>query len=124
MILLIAWIAIDFKKQEVPFISIKDLIEFDDKFYQKRFRLGGHVKNGSISFSENLLTVFFTLKQGEKTLPIEYTEVALPDLFKDDAEVIVEGSYIDGKLIADNLMTKCASRYEEESNYVTPERNK
>ena len=33
-------------------------------------------------------------------------------MFKDEAEVIVEGNYLGGKFSADQLQTKCASRYE------------
>ena len=44
-------------------------------------------------------------------------------MFKDKAEVIVEGNYVDGIFIADQLQTKCASRYEgelkEETSYQT-----
>jgi len=119
-LLLVAWIAVDFKEQEVPFISVEDLIIHHNEFSQKRFRLGGHVDEGSIKRSDDLLTVFFRLKQGQHLLPVEYSEVALPDLFKDGAEVIVEGAYDNGTLKADNLMTKCASRYEEEANYKVP----
>ena len=42
---------------------------------------------------------------------------AVPDLYKDGSQVIVEGIYQNGVFEAENLMTKCASRYEEESNY-------
>ena len=35
-----------------------------------------------------------------------------PDLFKDGAEVIVTGQYLNGIFYADELQTKCASRYE------------
>ena len=45
--------------------------------------------------------------------------------FKDGAEVIVTGQYLDGIFYADELQTKCASRYEgdlrEESNYKLSE---
>ena len=44
-----------------------------------------------------------------------------PDLFKDGAEVIVTGQYLNGTFYADELQTKCASRYEgdlrDESSY-------
>jgi cytochrome c-type biogenesis protein CcmE len=33
-------------------------------------------------------------------------------MFKDGSEVIVEGIYDGERFFADNLMTKCASRYE------------
>jgi len=53
-------------------------------------------------------------------MPVQHTSAAIPDLFKDGAEVIVEGKYDEGLFIADNLMTKCASRYEAEENYESP----
>lgn len=118
--LLMAWISFEFQAEEVPFVSVSDLLEKSHEFSQQRFRLGGQVEEGSINYSDDHLTVFFTLKQGESTLAVEYEETALPDLFKDGAEVIVEGAYINGKLNADNLMTKCASRYEEEAGYESP----
>ena len=44
---------------------------------------------------------------------------------KDGAEVIVSGQYIDGVFFADELQTKCASRYEgdlrNENNYKLTE---
>ena len=39
-------------------------------------------------------------------------ERAMPYICKDEAEVIVEGNYLGGKFSADQLQTKCASRYE------------
>ena len=35
-----------------------------------------------------------------------------PDMFRDGAEVIIEGQLHEGVFVADNLMTKCASKYE------------
>ncbi len=117
-VVVVGWISIDFKSDEVPYISVSDLLENTREFSQDRFRLGGNVSDGSIEYSKDRLTVNFALEQGNRMIPVEYTSAALPDLFGDGAEVIVEGEY-DGKLFtADNLMTKCASRYEQEDNYV------
>ncbi len=116
-VLVIAWISIEFESGEVPFISVGELIENHDQFTQSRFRMGGNVDEGSISYSEDKLTVNFVLRQGEDLLPVTYLSAEIPDLFKDEAEVIVEGKYLDGVFQADNLMTKCASRYDEEANY-------
>ncbi|NQU68090.1 MAG: cytochrome c maturation protein CcmE [Candidatus Marinimicrobia bacterium] len=116
-VLVITWISIEFESGEVPFISVGELIENHDQFTQSRFRMGGNVEEGSISYSEDKLTVDFVLRQGEDLLPVTYISAEIPDLFKDDAEVIVEGKYLDGVFQADNLMTKCASRYDEEANY-------
>ena len=53
----------------------------------------------------------FLLKEGKIDINVNFIGVR-PDLFKDNAEVIVTGVYKDGIFHADNLQTKCASRYE------------
>mgnify|MGYP001409044147 CR=1 FL=1 len=116
-IISIGWMVLDFKTEEVPFISVSDLLEHHESFSQEKFSLGGNVIKGSIQYSENKLDIYFNLKQGDATLPITHHSAAVPDLFKDGSQVIVEGVYHEGIFIAENLMTKCASRYEEESNY-------
>ena len=122
-IISIGWITLDYRESEVPFISVEDLFNNHQNYKQKKFRLGGIVKPGSIQFSENRLTLRFNLNQGKFSLPIKYVSAAIPDLFGDSAEVIIEGKYENKILVADNLMTKCASRYEEESNYTTYNEN-
>jgi len=117
-LLVVGWISVEFESKEVPFVSIEDLVNNRDQFTQDRFRMGGNVAEGSISWSEDRLTVSFDLQQGDVLLPVRYTSAEIPDLFKDGAEVIVEGAYQDGIFQADNLMTKCASRYEEEEKYI------
>jgi len=87
----------------------------------KKVKLGGLVKHGSIQISDqNKLNVEFLLQEGVNDLPVQYTGVR-PDLFKDNAEVIVTGNFKNDKFYADNLQTKCASRYEgdlrEENTY-------
>ena len=92
-----------------------------DENISKRTKLGGLVKNGSIEISEiNQLECVFILKEGDTELAVNYNKTR-PDLFKDGAEVIVTGEYLNGIFYADELQTKCASRYEgdlrNESNY-------
>lgn len=113
----IGWMVLDFESEEVPFISVADLLEHHESFSQEKFRLGGNVIDGSIQYSEDKLDISFSLKQGEATLPVTHHSAAVPDLFKDGSQVIVEGVYHEGIFVAENLMTKCASRYEEESKY-------
>lgn len=93
----------------VTFLSVEELI--DDGF-SDRVRLGGVVEDGSIQVDENnYMTCQFELKEGDYLLRVEYTGVR-PDLFKDGAEIIIEGIYKDGIFKADILQTKCASKYE------------
>ena len=105
------WITIGTGSEEVPYVSINELKRNGDQFHQNQFRLGGYVENGSISYMDDHLIVEFTLTQEESILPIRY-EGLTPDMFKDDAEVIVVGRMEEDIFVADQLMTKCASRYE------------
>lgn len=110
------------KKAMSMFVSVEELIESN---IVKRTKLGGLVKNGSIQISNtNQLDCAFILKEGSNELKVKYAKTR-PDLFKDGAEVIVSGEYIDGTFFADELQTKCASRYEgdlrNENNYKLTE---
>ncbi len=108
--LFLMWITTGTQGKEVPYLSVQELKS--GNYNQDRFRLGGIVKGGSIHISENnLLAMNFVLEQGEETIKVYYHKTR-PDLFEDGCEVIVEGEYRNGEFYADNLMTKCASRYE------------
>jgi cytochrome c-type biogenesis protein CcmE len=97
------------EKAMATFVSVEQLL--DDNI-NKRTKLGGLVKDGSIVISEtNYLDCTFILKEGHTELAVKYDKTR-PDLFKDGAEVIVTGQYLDGTFYADELQTKCASRYE------------
>lgn len=107
----ISWVTINpsNNKAMATFISVKELTK---KNINKRIKLGGLVKNGSINISKtNQLNCSFILKEGESELNVKFGQTR-PDLFKDGSEVIVAGLYIDGIFYADELQTKCASRYE------------
>tara|TARA_Y100000768_G_scaffold346501_1_gene294087 strand:- start:155 stop:583 length:429 start_codon:yes stop_codon:yes gene_type:complete len=110
------------EKAMARFVSVESLV---NNKISSRIKLGGIVKNGSIEISKsNQLECFFVLKEGSAELAVNYSKTR-PDLFKDGAEVIVTGEYRDGVFVADELQTKCASRYEgdlrEESNYKLEE---
>lgn len=104
----------------VRFLSVADIHTVQQT---ERIRLGGLVSAGTILISEkNQLECDFHLNQGGETVSVNFIGTR-PDLFKDEAEVIVEGNYINGVFKADQLQTKCASRYEgdlrDESSYNT-----
>ena len=120
----IGWVSLNpsDKKAMARFISVENLVNNE---ISTRTKLGGIVKNGSIQISQsNQLDCFFVLKEGSAELSVNYSKTR-PDLFKDGAEVIVTGEYRDGIFVADELQTKCASRYEgdlrEETNYKLEE---
>ena len=120
----IGWVSLNpaDKKAMARFVSVESLVNNE---ISTRTKLGGIVKEGSIEISKsNQLDCFFVLKEGSAELAVNYSKTR-PDLFKDGAEVIVTGEYRNGIFVADELQTKCASRYEgdlrEESNYKLDE---
>ena len=112
-LIVFGWLTIGTDEEKVPYVSIAELHENQDTWNQNRFRLGGLVEAGSIIYSTDRLSVDFAMVQGRERLPVHYSGLT-PDLFKDSVEVIIEGEFRDGVFTADNLMTKCASRYEVE----------
>ena len=116
----ISWVSLNpsDEKAMATFVSVNELL---NNKMNKRIKLGGLVKDGSIVISEtNQLECNFILKEGSSELYVKYDRTR-PDLFKDGAEVIVAGQYSNGVFFADELQTKCASRYEgdlrNESSY-------
>jgi cytochrome c-type biogenesis protein CcmE len=54
------------------------------------------------------------------TIQVRYMSLETPDLFKDGAEVVVEGSVEPGQagepvIVADNVLAKCPSKFAPES---------
>ena len=78
----------------------------------QKVKVGGYIKPNSIEVSENdQLEVSFFVYQNDDSVKVYYYGIR-PDLFKDDAEVVVSGSYNNSLISATELQTKCASRYE------------
>ena len=78
----------------------------------QKIKVGGYIKPNSIDISEDdQLEVSFFVYQNNDSVKVTYYGIR-PDLFKDDAEVVVSGSYANSLISATELQTKCASRYE------------
>ena len=94
----------------VRYYSISELAsEINDI---QKVKVGGYIKPNSIEVSENdQLEVSFFVYQNDDSVKVYYYGIR-PDLFKDDAEVVVSGSYNNNLISATELQTKCASRYE------------
>ncbi|MFQ5914292.1 MAG: cytochrome c maturation protein CcmE [Nitrospinota bacterium] len=75
--------------------------------YGKGLRVSGKVQQGSIRKTADQRVYNFQVTDGKASLPIHF-EGIVPDLFKEGAEVIVEGKFRrDGVLVASNVMTAC-----------------
>jgi len=93
------------------YYEVSEFLEQESTLYDQNVRVNGTVVPGSIK--QEGLVLRFTIKdvEQEATLPIIY-HGAVPDTFKADNDVVVEGKYTtEGIFEADTILTKCASKY-------------
>lgn len=79
---------------------------------------GGTVVPGSIKWDEYHHRPQFTITDGLHTLQVRYTgNTVLPDTFKDEAIVVLEGHYLVDQQFFDAqvVFAKCPSKYEGQS---------
>lgn len=74
-------------------------------------RVAGIVANNSVVRETSTNTVHFVITEGAQTLPVVYGGV-VPDIFRPGVQVVVEGHVTSGVFHAQNLLTKCPSRYQ------------
>ena len=76
-------------------------------------RVAGVVAPGSIVKEQGGLGLRFSVKDSSGTLPVVYSGGQVPDIFRDQVEVVAEGKYAaDGTFHASNLLAKCPSKFE------------
>ena len=94
----------------VRYYSVGELSDISSQI--DKVKVGGYIKPNSIIISEDdQLDASFFVYQNNDSVKVSYYGIR-PDLFKDDAEVVVSGSYNNSQISATELQTKCASRYE------------
>lgn len=108
--LIVIWTVYLTNVDTVRYYTIEELSAKDISL--SKVKVGGLVKPNSIKINdEDRLEVSFYVYQGSDSLKVSYYGIR-PDLFKDDAEVVIAGAFDDNLIIATELQTKCASRYE------------
>ncbi|QGY41723.1 cytochrome c maturation protein CcmE [Pseudodesulfovibrio cashew] len=105
-------------EDSVYFLNVSEALA-QDRTQIKQARLFGKVSPSNLVIADGKLGASFDLMdkmEHAKMLRVQY-KGALPDTFKDDVEVIVEGGFSpDGTVfVARTLVTKCPSKYEEKS---------
>lgn len=97
------------------YLTVSELKALGDKAYAERaIRLTGTAQTGTIAYENNGKLLRFVLTDGIESVPITYSGV-VPDTFKPDAEVVLEGRYAEsGAFEATTLLAKCPSKYTPE----------
>lgn len=100
----------------VYFLTVSELIDRKDTIADEGVRVNGTVVPGSIDKHDSNLKVNFKITDSKQNLSVHY-EGIIPDMFKEDIDVVVEGT-IDqnGNLNASTLLTSCPSKYEADSD--------
>lgn len=125
--LLLGWYAWTNLREGVAFQYYKSLDEFlaqGDTVAGRPLRVHGYVAADSIQRSLDAKHVRFTVQNDPphaglaagRTLDVLFLGLDTPDMFKDGAEVVVEGrmQHHESEMVflADNVMAKCPSKFE------------
>jgi len=119
---LLGWYAATNLEQIGTFQYFQTLAEFRAADAGRPSRVHGYVAPGSIQRDMQTRTIRFSVVQAPPhaggaaaadSLPVLYDTLETPDMFKDGAEVVVEGRMgADAVFLADNVMAKCPSKFQ------------
>jgi cytochrome c-type biogenesis protein CcmE len=128
--LLLGWWGTSQMGAGLSFQYFQDLDDFQAQANQmmgRSARVHGYVANASIARDLEARHVTFDVQQSPphaggpvgETLTVVYRSLETPDLFKDGAEVVVEGQLVltQGRPVfeATNLLAKCPSKFKAEA---------
>lgn len=109
----VGYIILDGGDEAVFAYTVSQAHGIKDDLTDKKFRVRGTVKEGTIQAIPGTLESRFDLEESGRVITITYDK-ALPDTFKPGLEVIAEGQLDDsGVVVAENIIAKCPSKYEE-----------
>ncbi len=128
--LLLGWYGMSQVDEGLSFQYFQDLNEFHasaSEMVGRSARVHGYVANESIERDLDAKLVRFAVQNNPphaggpvgETLSVVYDSLETPDLFKDGAEVVVEGQLVlaSGTRLfeANNVMAKCPSKFEAQA---------
>ncbi|MBA2665613.1 MAG: cytochrome c maturation protein CcmE [Trueperaceae bacterium] len=96
----------------VYFILPNEYAQDPGQYGERRIRLGGLVAPQSVVFDDRELQLTFLVTDGIREYPVRHTG-APPELFRENAGVVVEGRFVEGEVFhSDNLLIKHSEVYE------------
>ena len=103
-----------FASSATYYYTVSELLEQTKSVEVTNVRVNGQVVSDSIEREAGELTLRFIITEGGKSLPVIYRGV-VPDAFKDGIDIVIEGHLNSaGVFQADNILTKCPSKYDPE----------
>jgi cytochrome c-type biogenesis protein CcmE len=94
------------------YVTVDEFFHNVKKYDNLEIKVAGKVVPGSIVKSSDGMSWNFEVQNEGSKIPVEYRG-AMPDTFKEDADVVVTGTYKEPTFAAKHVLAKCASRYEE-----------
>jgi cytochrome c-type biogenesis protein CcmE len=97
------------------FLTIDELYAKGEAIQNRTVRVSGQVDANTIEFNNRdlILTFDVTSNTGERMHAV--FNGPKPDQMRDGAEAILEGKYDGGVFVAQSLLLKCPSRYDEDT---------
>lgn len=94
------------------YMTVTELESGGTTLQGEKVRVGGNVVDGTIVRGDIGEEIRFDVTDGESEIAMVYNG-DIPDIFTDHAEVIATGTIgPDGVFVAEELLTKCPSRFE------------
>lgn len=98
------------------YYSVDEFSQNSEAIANHSLRIAGIVKDGTVTRDLEKTSVSFILAGTDSEISVTYNDV-IPDNFTDGVEVVVEGRLAtDGTFQANNLMTRCESKYKAKVN--------
>ena len=93
------------------YYTVSEATAFGSEIQGRDIKVNGTVEADSVKSDVGSLTLTFIVFEGSDRIPVVFHGAA-PDNFKPEADVVVEGKLDpSGVLQADNILTKCPSKY-------------
>ncbi len=100
--------------------KVDEVMSTPGRFSQRRLRVEGVLKQGTVSFREKPCEWRFVIKGQNHALRVHFPQCVVPDTFRDDmnVSVTVQGQLKTNKVfLADQVIAKCPSKYEMKERF-------
>ena len=114
----IGWLMyLGIRETSAYYLTVEEFVPKKDSLGDSALRIAGRVRAGSIAYDARTLALRFEIGAFDEkgnvgaAVPVAFTGIK-PDMFADGRDVIVEGKYREGTIVADKVLTSCPSKYE------------